>query len=117
MNLKTVFAVTVLLLLAVPAVGSTDILAIEAGHVLTMAGEDLSPGLVLVRRGRIEAIGAPDEIDVPDRAERLEFPEGVLMPAFVEAHSQRGMRRANETHYIDRARMLMTLANLPELWR
>jgi len=81
---------------AAPAPGAPGVLAVEAGRVITLAGEDLTPGLVLVRGGTIEAVGRPDEVKVPPKAERLSFPDGVLVPAFVEAHTQRGMRTANE---------------------
>jgi imidazolonepropionase-like amidohydrolase len=69
--------------------------AVRAGRVITMTGEDLVPGVVVVRGGRIAAVGADPAI--PKGMEVLDRPEGVVMPGFIEAHSQRGLDRTYET--------------------
>ncbi len=63
----------------------SDRLLIEAGTVLTMDPDlgVLSPGQVLVEDGKITAVGA--DLGVTD-AERIEMPEAIAMPGFVDTH-------------------------------
>jgi cytosine/adenosine deaminase-related metal-dependent hydrolase len=60
-------------------------LLIEAGTVLTMDPdlEVLAPGQILVEDGRILGVGA--DLGVTD-AERIEMPDAIAMPGFVDTH-------------------------------
>lgn len=64
--------------------------AVRAGTVITIAGEDLSPGVVVVREGRIVAVGGEGTL-IPEGIEIVDVPKGVLMPGFIDAHSSRGL--------------------------
>ncbi len=64
--------------------------AVRAGTVITISGEDLSPGVVVIRDGRIETVGGEDTA-IPEGLEVIEAPDGVLMPGFIDAHSSRGL--------------------------
>ena len=68
--------------------------AIRAGKIVTMAGPDLEPGMVVVRAGRIAAVGA--DLKIPDGMEVIDASRRVVMPGFIEAHSQRGLDRTYE---------------------
>ncbi len=70
--------------------------AIRAGTVITMTGPELKPGVVIVRGGRIAAVGGADT-PVPDGLAVVDAATRVVMPGFVEAHSQRGLDRTYET--------------------
>jgi imidazolonepropionase-like amidohydrolase len=82
-------------MLALAAPASAQKLAIKAGRVITMAGEDIENGVILIGNGRIEKVGGAD-LEVPWDAEVLEHPDLVAFPGFVEAHTFQGMDRPNE---------------------
>ena len=60
-------------------------LVLDVGAVLTPF-EKFSPGRVLVRGDRIEAVGVLSDVPVPDSAERIELPELTLVPGFIDPH-------------------------------
>lgn len=82
---------------AVAAPAPNDKLAVKAGLVHTMAGEAIENGVVVIEGGRITAVGAPDQVQIPWDAVVLDLPDLVAAPGWVEAHSSNGMDRPNET--------------------
>jgi imidazolonepropionase-like amidohydrolase len=64
-------------------------LAIKAGKVLTLAGEDLENVVILIESGRIKAIGK--DVEVPWNAKVVDAAKQVVMPAWVLAHSSGGL--------------------------
>jgi imidazolonepropionase-like amidohydrolase len=92
----TLFGALVALSLASAAsaqAGDSNIV-IKAGKVITNAGETIENGTIVIQNGRITAVG--QGIEYPWNAEVKEYPGSVAFPGFVEAHSSRGMDRANE---------------------
>ena len=71
-----------------------DTLVIRNGRVIPISGPELESATVLVRDGRIAAVGK--DVEVPFDARVIDATGKVVMPAFVEAHSFRGMDRPNE---------------------
>ncbi|MCP5022852.1 MAG: amidohydrolase family protein [bacterium] len=71
--------------------------AIKAGTIITMDGEPIVGGVILMDSGRITAVGPASEIEIPWDAEVTDAPGMVAVPGFVEAHSTNGMDRTNET--------------------
>lgn len=69
-----------------------DVIAIKAGKVITISGAEIANGVVIVKDGKISAVGA--NLPIPDGAKVLETP--VAMPGMVEAHTSRGMDSPNE---------------------
>lgn len=64
----------------------------QAGTVITVAGETLSPGMVLVQDGKIVSVA---ERIVDANAELINFgPDAFLMPGLVDAYSQIGLTAA-----------------------
>jgi len=86
-------AAAVLLLLAAPAPAEEETLAIRARRILPVSGPPIEDGVVLVRGGKIEAVG---KVEVPPLARVIDAGEGWVCPGFVEAHSQVGLDRGNE---------------------
>jgi imidazolonepropionase-like amidohydrolase len=62
-------------------------IALTCAKVLTVDGEDrvFTPGLVLIKEGRIAYVGAPREI--PSGYERIDLQDGWATPGMVELHS------------------------------
>ena len=69
-------------------------IAIKVGRVITQAGPDVQNGLIVIENGKITSVGA--DTKAPWDAEVIDRPDLVAFPGFVEAHTSRGMDRANE---------------------
>ena len=69
-------------------------MVIKAGKVITLAGEAIEGGTIVIEEGRVTAIGT--DVQAPWDAEVLEYPGMVAFPGFVEAITNSGMDRANE---------------------
>ena len=91
----TLSLLTALCLPSVASAGATNSggaeetgLALVAGKVLTMADEDpvIDRGVVLVRDGRIERVGAQAEVEIPPGYQVMDFGERWLMPGLVDLH-------------------------------
>jgi imidazolonepropionase-like amidohydrolase len=79
-----------------PRAEAADKLAIKAGRVITQAGPEIQDGVIVIEGGRIQAVGAAADVEIPWDAEVLDAPDKVAFPGFVEAHTTRGMDRPNE---------------------
>lgn len=66
---------------------------IVGGRILTMAGKELSEGVIRIRDGRIAEIGKKGEIPIaPEKNEQvLIVSEGLIMPGIIEAHCHMGI--------------------------
>src|SRR5262245_14365846 len=65
-------------------------IAVKGARVLPISGPPIENGTVLVKDGRIEAVGGP-EIEIPWKARTLNGAGKVVMPGFVLAQSSRGL--------------------------
>ncbi|RUL86453.1 amidohydrolase family protein [Tautonia sociabilis] len=65
-------------------------LAVLAGKVITCAGEPIVDGVVLVRGGKIEAVGPQTEVEIPEGYEVIDCGDKFLMPGLVEVHCHVG---------------------------
>jgi imidazolonepropionase-like amidohydrolase len=75
-----------------PHEAQSGVVAIHAGKIIPISGPEIANGVILVRDGKIAAVGA--NVAVPAGATVLEA--SVVMPGMVEAHSARGMDAPNE---------------------
>lgn len=73
-----------------------DALVIEAGRIITQAGDDIIDGVIVIQDGRITAIGAAADVEKPWDAPVMGGPDFTAFPGFIEAHTNSGMDRANE---------------------
>ncbi|MEQ8764248.1 MAG: amidohydrolase family protein [Planctomycetota bacterium] len=96
MTSKTSFWILGVLWLSASAAWAQESIAIRGGRVITMAGPVLENGTVLIRDGKIAAVGT--DVKVPVEARVIDANGKVVMPGFVEAHSSEGMTRSNETN-------------------
>lgn len=79
------------------AAQDAPVIVVRAGKVLTLAGPPLSPGAVLIRDGKVAAIGAT--VDVPEGAQVIDVPDGVVIPGLVAAYTRfaEGTRNSKES--------------------
>jgi imidazolonepropionase-like amidohydrolase len=71
-----------------------DTLAIQGGTILTISDGRMENGTILIRDGKIEAVGR--DVSVPIEATVLNAKGKVVIPGFVEAHTSEGMGQSNE---------------------
>jgi imidazolonepropionase-like amidohydrolase len=69
-------------------------LAIKGGRVVPVAGPAIDGGVVLVKDGKIQAVGK--DLAIPSDYRVLDATGKVVLPGLIEAHSARGMDQANE---------------------
>lgn len=72
-------------------------IALTGGRIITMAGEAIENGTVVVEYGRITAVGSGDDVDVPYDATEYDVSGKVVFPGMIDVHSSRGLDVANET--------------------
>jgi len=64
--------------------------AVLGGKVITCAGDPIVNGVVLIRDGKIEAVGPASEIEIPEGYELHDHSDSFVMPGLVEAHCHIG---------------------------
>ncbi len=71
-----------------PAATAPEPLALRVGKVVALDDADtvIDDAVVLVRDGRIEAVGPAERVSIPDNYRRLNFADCWLVPGIVEAH-------------------------------
>jgi imidazolonepropionase-like amidohydrolase len=84
-------------LLALTAVGAAPddaAIAIKGARVIPVSGPELENAVILMRGGKIEAVGK--DLEIPWDARVIDGSKKVVVPGFVEAHTFRGTDRPNE---------------------
>ncbi|HKD99786.1 MAG TPA: amidohydrolase family protein [Planctomycetota bacterium] len=74
-----------------------DRLVVKGGRILPVSGPE-TEGSVLVENGRIVAVGK--DVEAPYDAKVIDATGKVVFPGFIEAHTTRGLDRANESYPI-----------------
>lgn len=83
-----------LLFVAATACAVDEPVALKAGRIIPVTGPEIKDGVILIRHGKIEALG--QNLEIPWNAQVIEVGDKTVMPGFVEAHTFRGLDRANE---------------------
>jgi imidazolonepropionase-like amidohydrolase len=82
------------LLAGATGVPAQEQLAIKGGRILPIAGPPIDGGVLLIRDGKIQAVGK--DLAIPSDYRVIDASGKVVLPGFIEAHSARGMDQANE---------------------
>lgn len=97
MRRKAVLAAALAASFAAPACGpgapGEGVIAITGGLVYPVSSEPIPGGAVLIRSGRIEAVGA--EVSVPAGAQVIDATGMSVIPGIVESHSHTGFKVLN----------------------
>jgi imidazolonepropionase-like amidohydrolase len=70
--------------------------AITGGYVVPVDGEPVDGGTVLVRDGKIVAVGAAADVDVPDGVDEVDASGCWVLPGFLESHAHLGVHEDGE---------------------
>ena len=66
-------------------------IAFTNAHIITMNGDEvIENGTILIRENRIEAVGAPTDVSIPDNAYVKDVEGKTIMPGLVDAHAHIG---------------------------
>ncbi len=65
-------------------------LAIKAGQILTVTRGSIENGVIIVRDGKIAAVGKQGEVEIPAGAEMLDVSDQWVMPGQVDLHAHVG---------------------------
>ncbi|MCP2169212.1 amidohydrolase [Goodfellowiella coeruleoviolacea] len=70
--------------------------AITGGYVVPVDGDPIDGGTVLVRDGKIAAVGPAGEVSVPEGVRVVDASGSWVLPGFVEAHGHIGVHEEGE---------------------
>jgi imidazolonepropionase-like amidohydrolase len=83
-----------LALLPLAARPEDSVVAIQGARVIPVSGPELEAATILIRGGRIDAVGK--DLEIPFDARVIDGSKKVVIPGLIEAHSSRGTDRPNE---------------------
>lgn len=69
----------------------SDVVALVGATVHPISGSPIENGVVVVRDGRVEAVGTVDSVEIPADAERLDVSGKHMYPGMIDAFTQLGM--------------------------
>src|SRR3954469_22299674 len=64
-------------------------LVVKGGRILPVSGPPIDGGVIVIRDGKIEAVGK--NLTIPSGAKVIDATGKVVVPGYVEVHSNRGM--------------------------
>jgi imidazolonepropionase-like amidohydrolase len=73
---------------------AAETLAIKAGRIIPVSQEPIDNGVILIRDGKIEAVGSG--LEIPVDAKVIDATGKVVIPGLIDAHNASGMSQANE---------------------
>jgi len=86
-----VISLTFLLLVsAFVAPGRAEVTAVKAGRILTISGEPITDGVILIENGKIAEIGTG--IEIPEDAAVIDAGKSVVMPGLIDASAVQPIR-------------------------
>lgn len=64
--------------------------AFIGAEIITATGDNYDDGVLVVRYGKIESVGARGQVNIPSGAERIDVSGNMIMPGLVDPHSHIG---------------------------
>lgn len=85
------FALLAMLLAGIPQVIAQDQpVAFQGAEIITVAGDPIPNGTLVIQNGQIVAVGPSASVSVPGNAEIIDASGSVIMPGLVDSHSHIG---------------------------
>ncbi len=76
---------------APPLAIETDVIALVGAEVRDGAGHTFAPGVVIFDDGRLVAVGAQDDVAIPEGATTIDASAKVITPGIIDTHSHMGV--------------------------
>jgi imidazolonepropionase-like amidohydrolase len=87
-----IFAVIIAVALVPPAVAqSPETVAFRGARLLTAAGPEIADGVLVIREGKILAVGPAGKVEIPAGTRIIETAGKTIAPGLVDAHSHIGL--------------------------
>lgn len=77
------------------AVSTEEIIVIQAGRVITVSGEEFSPGTIVIEDGIITAVGS--NIEFPPSAKTIKAKRETVIPGFIHPRTRYGLDSYNRS--------------------
>jgi len=90
MRIYVILLTFLLLVSAFVAPGRAEVTAVKAGRILTISGEPITDGVILIEDGKIAEIGTG--IEIPEDATVIDAGKSVVMPGLVDASAAAPVR-------------------------
>jgi len=90
MRIYVILLTFLLLVSAFVAPGIAEVTAVKAGKILTISGEPITDGVILIENGKIVEIGTG--IEIPEDAAVIDAGKSVVMPGLVDASAVQPVR-------------------------
>lgn len=90
MRIYVILLTFLLLVSAFVAPGRAEVTAVKAGRILTISGEPITDGVILIEDGKIVEIGTG--IEIPEDAVVIDAGKSVVMPGLVDASAAAPVR-------------------------
>jgi len=86
MVIRSIFALSLLSLCILASASGAENIAIRAGNILTISGDSIENGVILVEDGKIKAIG--QDVNIPEDARVIDASGKFVMPGLIDACSR-----------------------------
>jgi len=96
LRFSRLFKYYLVLCLVFPLPLLSQVRAIKAKKIYTISHGVIENGVILIKDGKIEDLGAG--IPIPWNAEVVDYSQKIIMPGLIEAHAARGYDLANESN-------------------
>lgn len=80
-----------MLLLSTTVINAADVTAFTGARVMPVSGPVIEAGVLVVRDGKIEAVGASKDVVIPPGAEQIDASGKTIIPGLICTHSHIGM--------------------------
>ena len=77
----------VLCVVSVVSAGA-EMLAIHAGRIITVSGDKIENGVILIENGKIKAVGVANDILIPGDAQKIDASDKTIIPGLIDSQSR-----------------------------
>ena len=92
-------------------------MAIKALKIIPVVGDPIDHGVILIRNGKIEAVGKASEVKIPKGYIVKEFPKGWVTPGWVDLHCHVAGTDLNDMVYPTNPELRNLDAIVPDNWQ